>query len=233
MHHKKPEKLVDKTSYYTATADWAYEMYESKSLWLRRALFSLSVLTVLLALSIMSNLYLLPLKEKVPYLYAFDHATGEVTKIGTLEPTTLSSNWELSRYFLIRYVINYESFDNDNIDVPYQLVWAQSADNVRKQYEENVKSSNANSPYRLYGKDKYITVRVISVNRLNEKTVDVKFERTLHDRASDTQQVTQKEAIIKWDFSDAETTQKMLDRDPLGFKVTYYQVSQVNLNNNS
>ncbi|MHB1222278.1 MAG: VirB8 family type IV secretion system protein [Gammaproteobacteria bacterium] len=232
MNHKKSEKSDDKASYYTATTDWAYEMYQSKSLWLRRALFSLAVLAVLLALSLVSNLYLLPLKEKVPYLYAFDHATGEVTKIGILEPTTLSSNWELSRYFLIRYVINYESFDNDNIDIPYQLVWAQSADNVRKQYEESVKSSNSNSPYRLYGKDKYVTVRVVSVSRLNDKTVDVKFERTLHDRASDTQQITQKEAIIKWDFSDANTTQKMLDRDPLGFKVTYYQVSQVSLNNN-
>lgn len=232
MENKKSRKKMEKSDCYQATSDWAYEMYQSKSLWLRRALFGLMVLVFLLALSILSNLYLFPLKEKVPYLYAFDHATGEITKIGALESTTLSSNWELSRYLLIRYVINYESYDYDNIDMPYQMVWAQSVDNVRKQYEENVKSSNTNSPYRLYGKDKYVTVRVISVNRLNEKTVDVKFEKTLHDRSTDNKQVTQKEAIIKWDFSNAETTQKMLERDPLGFKVTYYQVSQVHLNNN-
>ena len=107
---------------------------------------------------------------------------------------------------------------------------AQSADSVKKQYEEKVKSTNQHSPYRLYGKDKYVTVKVISINRLNDNTVDVKFEKKLHDRTASTEQVTQKEAIIKWEFSDAETTQKMLDRDPLGFKVTYYQVSQVNLN---
>ena len=97
---------------------------------------------LLLTLSLLSTFHLFPLKEKVPYLYAFDHATGEITKIGTLEPTTLSANWELSRYLLIHYVINYESYDYDNIDVPYQMVWAQSADNVKKQYEEQVKSSN-------------------------------------------------------------------------------------------
>ncbi len=228
----EPKMIDDRKSNYRESSDWAYEMYQSKSVWLRLSLIGLLVMAFLLALSLLSNLYLFPLKEKVPYLYAFDHATGEITKVGTLEPTTLSTNWELSRYLLIRYVINYESYDFDNIELPYQMVWAQSADNVKKQYEESVRSSDNTSPYHLYGKDKYVTVHVVSVNRLNDKTVDVKFEKALHDRASDSQQVTQKEAIIKWDFSTAETTQKMLDRDPLGFKVTYYQVTQINLNNN-
>ena len=224
--------IKTKDEFYRITADWTYDMYQSHTVWLRRALLALIVLAVLLTLSLLSNLYLFPLKEKVPYLYAFDHASGEVTHIGTLEPTHLSADWTLSRYFLIQYVINYESYDFDNLETSYQMVWAQSADNVKKQYENQVKSGNPNSPYKLYGKDKYITVRVIAINRLNENTVDVKFEKLLHDRASGSQQIIQKEAIIKWDYAKAQATQKMLDRDPLGFKVTYYQVSQVNLNNN-
>lgn len=219
----------NKNDFYRATADWTYDVYQSQTLWLRRTLLALIIVTILLALSLLANLFLLPLKEKVPYLYAFDHATGEITKIGALEPATLSSNWALSRYFLIHYVISRESYDADNLDIPYQLVWAQSADNVRKQYEEEVKSGNLHSPYRLYGKEKYITTRVISINTLNDNTVDVKFIKTLHDRAANTEQVTQKEAIIKWKFDEADISQKMLDRDPLGFKVTYYQVTQVNL----
>lgn len=222
---------LTKLDYYQATSDWAYDLYQSQTVWLRRSLFALLVLALLLLLSLLSNLYLFPLKEKVPYLYAFDKATGEVTKIGTLEPTTLSSNWELARFFLIQYVINYESYNADNIDLPYQMVWAQSADSVKQRYEAQVKSGNPSSPFRMYGKDKYITVRVISVNRLNDNTVDVKFEKTLHDRSASTEKILHKEAIIKWEFSKAETTQKMLDRDPLGFKVTYYQVSQVNVEN--
>ena len=77
---------MDKNDYYQATSDWAYELYLSKSLWLRWALFGLILMAVLLGLSLLSNLFLFPLKEKVPYLYAFDHATGEITKIGELEP---------------------------------------------------------------------------------------------------------------------------------------------------
>lgn len=216
---------------YQPASDWAYDLYQSQTVWLRRTLLALIVMVLLLIFSLVTNLMLFPLKEKVPYLYAFDHATGEITKIGTLEPTTLSSNWELSRYLLMHYVINYEGYNFDNIDVPYQQVFAQSADDVRKQYEDQVRSGNPNSPYRIYGKDKYITIRVISVNKLNDNTVDVKFEKQLHDRSTNTEQVMQKEAIIKWEFLDAETTQKMLDRDPLGFKVTYYQATQVNIEN--
>ena len=129
-------------------------------------------------------------------------------------------------------MINYESYDVDNINVPYQQVWAQSGDNVRQQYEAAVKSDNQNSPYQQYGKDKYVTVRVISINRLNDNTVDVKFEKQLHDRSSSVERTVPKEAILKWEFQQADTSQKMLERDPLGFKVTYYQVSQINIENN-
>lgn len=214
--------------FYQSASDWAYDMYQSQTLWLRRCLIALIITAIFLLLSLVGNCLLVPFKEKVPYLYAFDHSSGEVTSIGKLEPTTLSSNAEVSRYFLIHYVIQAESYDADNIDQPYQMVWAQSSEHVRQQYENLVNSSNPNSPYRLYGKDKYVTVHVTSVNRLNDNTVDVKFEKTLHDRAANSDQTIQKEAIIKWEFSKAETTDKMLERDPLGFKVTYYQVSQVN-----
>lgn len=219
-------------NYYQEAKDWSYDRYYSQGIWLRRCLVSLIVVTLFLTMSLISNLLLIPLKEKVPYLYAFDHASGEITKIGTLESTTLSANWELSRYLLIHYVMNYESYDLDNLNVPYQLVWAQSADHVRSQYEALMKSDNKQSPYQRFGKDNYLTVRVIAVNRLNENTVDVKFEKTLHDRASQSEQVIQKEAIIRWEYQSAETSQKMLERDPLGFKVTYYQVSQVNVDKN-
>lgn len=217
---------------YQEANDWSYDRYYSQGIWLRRCLLSLIVVAAFLAMSLTGNLLLIPLKEKVPYLYAFDQATGEITKIGTLEPTTLAANWELSRYLLTHYVMNYESFDLDNLNVPYQLVWAQSADHVRSQYEALMKSDNKQSPYQRFGKDNYVTVRVVSVNRLNENTVDVKFEKTLHERASQSEQVIQKEAIIRWEYQAAETSQKMLERDPLGFKVTYYQVSQVNVENN-
>jgi type IV secretion system protein VirB8 len=219
-------------THHQEAKDWSYDRYYSQSIWLRRCLLGLVTSIVFLGMSLTGNLLLIPLKEKVPYLYAFDHATGEITKIGTLEPSSLSANWELTRYLLIHYVMNYEGYDLDNLNVPYQLVWAQSAGRVQSQYETLMKSDNKQSPFQRFGKDSYVTIRVVSVNRLNENTVDVKFEKTLHDRTAHSEQAIQKEAIIRWEYQAAETSQKMLERDPLGFKVTYYQVSQVNVDNN-
>ena len=60
-------------------------------------------LFILLGMSLLANLVLIPLKENVPYLYAFDHVSGEITKVGKLEKTVLSGNWPLTRYLLIHY----------------------------------------------------------------------------------------------------------------------------------
>lgn len=217
------------SDFYKASSDWTYDIYQSQSVWLKRIIVLLIVTIILLMISLIANLLLIPLKEKVPYLYAFDHATGEITKIGTLEATTLSSNWELTKYLLTSYIINYEKYDIDDLERPYQQVLAQSQDNVKRDYQSQVVSTNQHSPYHLYGKDKFISVKVISINRLNDNTVDVKFEKTLHDRLTGSIEVSQKEAILKWFYSKAETTQSMLEKDPLGFKVNYYQVSQMSL----
>lgn len=219
-----------KESFYKASSDWSYDIYQSQRVWLRRALLSIFVLCVFLAASLSSTLILIPLKEKVPYLYAFDHATGEVTKIGTLERTTLSDDWQLTRTFLEHYVINYESYDSDNLEVPYQQVWAQSSPHVQEEYNDEVNSDNTNSPYKLFGKDKYVTAHVLSINKLNDSTVDIRFQQTIHDRLTSMTNVIEKEAIIKWNYDDAETSQKMLDRDPLGFKVNYYKATKINSN---
>jgi type IV secretory pathway component VirB8 len=223
------KEKVNANFYYSASDDWTYNIYQSQGVWLRRALCGLIVMGLLLGLSLIANIMLLPLKEKVPYLYAFDHASGEITKIGELDRTRLSANWMLTRYLLTQYVIHHESYHSDNIDLPYQLVWAQSSDEVKKEFEEQVKSSNPHSPYKLYGKDQYIIVHVKSINLLNDNTVDIKFEKKLHDKITNTEKIIAKEAIIKWTYVDADTTQKMLERDPLGFKVTYYEVTQVNI----
>lgn len=86
------------------------------------------------------------------------------------------------------------------------------------------------SPYRKYGKDKSIIVRVLSISRLNENTAAIRFEKQLRDKVANTQQVAYQEAIVKWHYQSVKATQIQLDRNPLGFTVTYYQVTPVNLN---
>lgn len=217
-------------AFYQAASDWRYDRYYSKTIWLRYSLIINTALLIALLLTLVMIACLIPLKQKVPYLYAFNQATGEVTKLGELEPTKLSANWQMTRYFIIHYVMNRESYDSDNLEIPYQLAWAQSNAIIRKQYDAEVSSNLANSPYQKYGKDKAITVRVLSVSRLNDNTAAIRFEKQLRDKTANTQQIVQQEAILKWQYQSMKTTQTQLDRNPLGFTVIYYQVTPVNLN---
>jgi type IV secretion system protein VirB8 len=220
-------------AFYQTAADWRYDVYHSKTIWLRYSLIGNIGLLLCLLFTLIMLTCLIPLKQKVPYLYAFNNATGEITKLGKLEPTHLTANWQMTRYFLIHYVINRESYDSDNLEIPYQLAWAQSGVMIRKQYDAEVDSNVLTSPYRKYGKDKAITIRVLSVSPLNENTATIRFEKRLRDKAANTQQVAYQEAIVKWHYQSVKATQVQLDRNPLGFTVTYYQVTPVNLNEES
>jgi len=228
MNQSTEETDNEKDQFYQRARSWTYDSYHSHSVWLRRSIIALCTMAILLILSLALNLFLFPLKQKVPYLYAFNNATGEITKLGELEPTKLQGNWAMTRYFLTQYVINRESYNAENLEYPYQVTWAMSSDEVRKSYNAQVKSDRATSPIKLYGKGKYVTVDIKSISKLNESTTEVRFQKTLHDKATNLESVSHKAAIIKWKYTTPETTQRMLDQDPLGFKVTYYEVTQVN-----
>jgi type IV secretion system protein VirB8 len=224
------KKQSDSSSNYYQEADhWRYQIHESQTVWLHRSLLLNLLLLLLLTLMTAACLCLFPLKQSVPYVYALNQTTGELTQLGKAEPRTYAQDWLLTRYFLIQYVINRESYSADNLERPYQITYAMSDATIAKRYEEEVNSNNPRSPLNLYSKDKIVTVHVLSVSQLNHDTAEVRFIKTLHDKDANTQHRLQKTAIIKWKYTTPITTQKMLDRNPLGFKVTYYQVNQVNI----
>ncbi len=216
-------------SYYEEACDWRYQMYHNQSVWLNRSLLVVASLSVLLFLSLIANLFLFPLKQNVPFLYTVNETTGEITQLGQLNPNKLNQNDLMTRFLLIRYVTNRESYDADNLEQPYQIAWAMSDSAIATEYSDEVRTDNKSSPFALYGKNKYITVHVLSISTLNDQTNAVRFEQTLHDRNSGTEQTVQKESIVKWRYTEPETTEKALDRDPLGFKVTYYRSTQLSL----
>jgi type IV secretion system protein VirB8 len=214
------------SNFHNRTNEWRSQIYYSQTVWLNHSMVGLIILSALLLLSLSANVLLIPLKQKFPYLYTLNETTGELTQLGNYQADKSNQAWLMTRFLLIRYVVNRESYDVDNIDDPYQIAWAMSDDAIAKTYADSVRTDNANSPYSIYGKDKFITVHVLAVNQLNDETAAVRFGQILHDRGSDTSQTIDKEAIIKWQYTSPDTTEKMLDRDPLGFKVTYYQPTQ-------
>jgi type IV secretion system protein VirB8 len=139
----------------------------------------------------------------------------------------------MARYFLRQYILYREGFDSDNLEYPYQIAWAMSSDSVRLQYDREVDSCSPRSAISRYRKDHFVTVEILSVSRLNANTAEVRFKKILQNRPLTKREIAYQAAIIKWDYVKPETTQKMLDRNPLGFKVTYYKTSEIESDNAS
>jgi type IV secretion system protein VirB8 len=193
-------------NYFANSANWHYQIYESERVWLSRAIILIILLLITLTLSLSANFFLFPLKQNVPYLYAVNETTGELTQLGQFQVDKQNNQWLMTRFLIVRFVVNRESYDSDNLDEPYQIAWAMSDSQIAQSYAEAVRTDNEESPFALYGKNKYITVHVLAVNKLNEDTASVRFELSLHDRQSDTTQTVQKEAIIKWQYTAPITT---------------------------
>src|SRR6185312_9592048 len=187
--------------HYQIASDWHYQRYQNQRVWLSRALLGCLLLSIMLVLSLMSNLFLFPLKQKVPFLYTVNHKTGELTQIGEFKPETFKEDWLMTRFLLIRYVIHRESYDANHLDRPYQIAWSMSDSQIAQEYANAVKTDNPASPYAVYGQNKILDVHVLSINTLNENTAEVRFEQTLNDRHSGTQQTVQKVAIVKWRYT--------------------------------
>lgn len=220
MNHYEPHLNND-------SADWRYQQFESTRLRLRWSLVLNSVLFGLLGLSLALLFILLPLKQTVPYVISLNESTGEMSQVGELTPASIENKKLLTRYFILRYIQNRESYHADSLDRPYQIAYAMSAPNVAEMYAKEVNTQNNDSPFQRYGKDKFVTVAVKSVAWLNGNTAEVHFEKILHEHLNDKVTHMPMVAILKWDYQPQKTTLKILDRNPLGFKVIYYQPTPV------
>lgn len=93
-----------------------------------------------------------------------------------------------------------------------------------------MQESNPASPLNQYGKKSFITVTIHSMAALNDNTAEVHFEKIQHDKDSGQETRQSLVAIVKWRYDNMKTTQSQRDKNPLGFQVTYYQPTYVNIN---
>lgn len=210
-------------------SEWRYQCFDSVRLRLRWAWMVNGCLLILLGLSLGILFCLFPLKQTLPFVISLNETTGEITPLGELNPTSFDNQWTLTRFFILRYLQNRESYHADNLERPYQIAYAMSDSVLAEQYALEANTQNPNSPSQRYKQDKFVTVSVQSVAKLNDNTAEVHFEKILHDKITGSEGRMPMVAIVKWEYRAQKVTQKMLDRNPLGFTLTYYHPTPVTL----
>lgn len=178
-----------------------------KKAWFRGVIFLLYSLLSMMSFSILSC------------SYAFDSSTAQVK----IKKSSNLMSWESTRHLVAQYVIYRESYNFENMDGSYQMVWLQSSNNVRSEYQKYTKITNKHSPYHLYGRDRFVNVHILEIKKLNNTKANVKFEKEIHDNKNNSIKTIKSEAIIAWEF----LPEKNVEHNPSGFKVTLYRSSPI------
>lgn len=180
--------------------------------------------------------YMLPLKEKVPYLVMADASTGTATVArlaGDFSHNSITLSDALNRSNVAHYVQARESYDLALMNLhDWAIVYTMSAPEVATGYTSANSSQNSESPFNVYGRDKAIRVHINSIQMLGgtattpPKGATVRFQRSVYDKSNGYNDfLDNRIATLEFTYkSNLKMDEKQRIENPLGFRVTSYRV---------
>lgn len=195
-----------------------------------------SILIVLIMLG--GFIYILPLKKEVPYLIMADAFTGQAT-VATLRgdfssPNSITQSEALNRANVAQYITARESFDVAMMNLrDWDLVNVLSSPNVRNGYAAIHAANNPDSPFKKYGKERAVRVKILSIQLQRSgqgesarNSATVRFQRVEYDKKTgDTKPIDSKIARMEFTYKpNLAMDEKQRYNNPLGFQVTEYTV---------
>jgi len=180
--------------------------------------------------------YMLPLKQKVPYLVMADAYTGTATVAhlaGNFGPHEITANEAINRSNVAHFVLARESYDLAMLNLgDWKTVQTMASPGVKAEYMALYSTQSPDSLYKQYGKDRAIRVRLLSIVLLGNgpgrppRGATVRFQRSLYDKATGaTHPMDNKIATLEFTYKpNLEMDDQSRIENPLGFWVTSYRV---------
>lgn len=180
--------------------------------------------------------YMLPLKQKVPYLVMADAYTGtsSVARL-TDDPlhARITTSDAVNRSNVAHFLLARESYDLSLLNLgDWTTVQTMSSPGVSAAYTQLYSSTNPDGLYKKYGKDTAIRVKLLSIvltgggPGVTPKGATVRFQRSLYDkRSGSTQPLDNKIATMSFTYkTNLDMDDQSRIENPLGFWVTDYRV---------
>lgn len=180
--------------------------------------------------------YMLPLKQKVPYLVMADAYTGTATVAqltGDFTTHRITTSEAVNRSNVAHFVLARESYDLAMLNLrDWKTVQTMASPGVKAEYTSLYSSINPDSLYKQYGKDRAIRIKLLSIVLLGgghgrvPTGATVRFQRSLYDkRTGATQPMDSKIATMEFSYKkNLEMDDQNRIENPLGFWVTSYRV---------
>jgi type IV secretion system protein VirB8 len=182
------------------------------------------------------NFYMLPLKEKVPFLVMADAYTGTSTVARLTDDVVnhrITASEAINRSNIAHFVLGRESYDFALTNLrDWTTVLTMASPGVAAAYTSLHASNNADSPYRTHGKDRAIRVRILSIVLIGAganaapRGATVRFQRSLFDKQTGaTRPLDNKIATLEFTYKPhLKMDEQHRVENPLGFQVTSYRV---------
>lgn len=180
--------------------------------------------------------YMLPLKEKVPFLVMADAYTGTSTIARLADDSAhrqLTSSEAINRSNIAHFLLARESYDVDMMQLrDWRLVHTMSSTEVAAGYTAEHANNNPQAPYHVYGRSRAIRARILSLVLIGggkgvaPKGATVRFQRSLYDKSTGTSRpLDSKVATLEFEYkSNLKMDERERIENPLGFQVTSYRV---------
>jgi len=228
----KVEQAVAKAvSYEITVADMARKS-ERRAWWVASA-------SLLMSLALAGGYYyVLPLKEKVPFLVMADAYTGtaSVARLsGNLGENSITSNEAINRSNVAQYVLARESYDYAIMGLrDWEQVFVMSDQAVGAALQAQYNRSNPQSPLVLYGTERALRVKILSITPLGTlpnggfRGASVRIQRTLLDKRTGASSYLDNQLVtLRFEYKAAlALSEQERVLNPLSFQVTEYRVDR-------
>jgi len=180
--------------------------------------------------------YMLPLKEKVPFLVMADAYTGNATVArlaGNFGDGSITANEAINRSNVAQYVMARESFDSAVMGLrDWELVFTMSNEAVAATQRQRYANNNPQNPVYVYGTNKAIRIKILSITPLaaegngSFRGASVRIQRSLLDKTTGVSQFLDNKLVtMRFDYrTDLALSEQDRILNPLAFQVTEYRV---------
>jgi type IV secretion system protein VirB8 len=192
---------------------------------------------VALALATTGGYYfMLPLKQKIPYLVMADAYTGTATVArldGDFAMRGITTREAVNRSNVAHFVLARESYDLDLVNLrDWKTVQTMASAGVKAPYVQLYANSNPDNLIRQFGKDQAIRIKLLSIQLIGggpgktPRGATVRFQRSLYNKQNGaTRPLDNKIATIAFTYKqNLEMDDQSRVDNPLGFWVTSYRV---------
>ena len=180
--------------------------------------------------------FMLPLKQRIPYLVMADAYTGTATVArldGDFAMRGITTREAVNRSNVAHFVLARESYDLELVNLrDWKTVQTMASDGVKAPYVQLFANSNPDSLIKQFGKDQAIRIKLLSIQLVGggpgrtPRGATVRFQRSLYNKQNGaTRPLDNKIATIAFTYKqNLEMDDQSRVENPLGFWVTSYRV---------